>query len=890
MTSSDSGTKSRPSVWVYLLLTLGVFSAIPVALLGNLVADARGRDARMTFDQRGRGLADNVVDATTSLLRLKAEVLTVIAGTVESMEDPSPGRLRRVLAAQHGASGSFDAIYIGDAEGRSIVIVPSRTASGRRLRAGVDYGDRDYVIEVQQTHQVSFSKVQKGRQSGVANVMIAAPYYRPSDTAEQEIEFSGVVGAGVRLDLIEDLTARIMGTDDSFRTVILDGSGNLLVDSQGVLPRLVGLPGGTVFGEECGPSTLVGPDDLGVPVRAICAPLELGSQRWSVWVSAPVSSLAFDETVARNATLQASVLSLLVAFVVSLFIVWRTREAFARVQQVALRVAQGDFSVRLPELRRATPREFVDLASVLEQTIRRLEVGEAQNRTLLEQLQEVNARQAPLAAVWSQIYDSVELLDPEGRIQYVNPAHEALLGVVAEEVQGRLSGLFSGEDSVIEGTPLSMNDSLELLATGEMLSLAVARQVDDHELFLGVTVSPVLGPGGALEQIAVVRRDLTSIRMSQQAVAHRERLVSVGTVAAGLAHEINNPLTYVKNGLEELVEDARGLDTGLSQRERIELANDALHGVGRVETIVRSMLQLSRPGDAAPVAAREPVDLSEVVASAVALAEPKLREQAQLHVDLSDNLTARGRPNELVQVLLNLLINAGQAMPPGEKNKRYIKVTAGHSPDGRWVYIDVNDNGRGIGKEQLARVFDPFFTTKDVGEGTGLGLSISHSIACAHGGSLEVCASPDDDTVFRLTLPWVDTQSAASPPAPDALESRPILLVDDDILVGRSLARMLGKGRVYVAQSVDDAVSLIEKHNGFDVILSDVMMPNRSGVDLYHYLSEHHAALAERIVFMTGGTGEGDLHRQLVDTGRPLLRKPVSRVDLTRSLAPFLRS
>lgn len=890
MTNSDSGTKPRPSVWVYLLLTLGVFSAIPVALLGNLVADARGRDARTTFDQRGRGLADNVVDATGSLLRLKAEVLTVIAGTVEAMEDPNPGRLRRVLTAQHGASGSFDAIYIGDAEGRSIVIAPGRTASGRRLRAGVDYSDRDYFIEVQQTHEVSFSKVQKGRQSGVANVMIAAPYYRPSETADQEIVFSGVVGAGVRLDLIEDLTSRIMGTDDSFRTLILDGSGNLLVDSQGELPRLVGLPGDTVFGEECGPSTLVGPDDIGVPVRAICAPLELGSQRWSVWVSAPVSSLAFDETVARNATLQASVLSLLVAFVVSLFIVWRTRKAFARVQEVALRVAQGDFSVRLPELRRATPREFVDLASVLEQTIRRLEVGEAQNRTLLEQLQEVNARQAPLAAVWSQIYDSVELLDPEGHIQYVNPAHEALLGVVADDVQGRLSGLFSGEDSVIEGAPLSMIDSLELLATGESLSLSVARQVDDHELILGVTVSPVLGPGGALEQIAVVRRDLTSIRMSQQAVAHRERLVSVGTVAAGLAHEINNPLTYVKNGLEELVQDARGLDTGLSQQERVELANDALHGVGRVETIVRSMLQLSRDGDAAPVAAREPVDLREVVASAVALAEPKLRDQAQLHVDLSDNLTARGRPNELVQVILNLLINAGQAMPPGEKNSRYIKVTAGQSPDGRWVYIDVSDNGRGIGKEQLARVFDPFFTTKDVGEGTGLGLSISHSIACAHGGSLEVCASPDEDTVFRLTLPWVDTQSAPSPPAPNELEFRPILLVDDDILVGRSLARMLGKGRVYVAHSVDDAVSLIEKHAGFDVILSDVKMPNRSGVDLYHYLSKHHAALAERIVFMTGGAGEGELHRRLVDTGRPLLRKPVSRVDLTRSIAPFLRS
>ncbi len=889
MNGAGDTARNRPSVWVFLLVTLGIFSAIPVDVLGNLVADEQVDDAIRTFDNRGRRLADNVVDGIVSLLVVKAEVLGVIAGTVESQGDRSPGRLQHLLEAQHGASGSFDAIYIGDATGRSIVVAPARTAAGRRLQGGIDYSDRDYFREARLTHDIAFSQVQKGRQSGVANVMIGVPYFLPDAAGSNVVSFAGIVGAGVRLDLIEELAARLVGDADGVRVLIVDGNGHTLVDSEGRVLPLADLPQETVFSGACEASARQGDDEGGRAVRTVCAPLRIGSQQWAVWVSAPVDALLADAAAARNATLHAAAASLLVAFGVSLVIVWRTRRAFAGVQDVAERVARGDFSVRLAPQGRLAPRELVELADVVGQSIERIEDSESRNQRLLTRLREVNARQAPLAAVWEQVGDAVELLDPEGRVLFVNPAHERLFDVPAERLTGRLSALFSGQEVPTDRGSLSLLDVRETLAAGRSIAASVHRRVGGQFLELGVSVSPVLDGAGQLEQIAVIRRDLTSVRMSQQAVAHSERLAAVGTMAAGLAHEINNPLTYVKSGLEELIADAEQGGSGLSAQERRDLASDALHGVGRVATIVSSLLQLSRDGEVGASATEVSVDLVQVVSSAAALAEPRLRDRAQLKVALPDHLSTRGRPSELVQVLLNLLINAGQAMPPGEVDRRFVRVTGGRSPDGRMVYVDVTDNGHGIPAEKLTRVFDPFFTTKGVGEGTGLGLSISSSIARAHGGSLDVCSSTEDGTVFRLALPFAEAATPASAPGPSSMAQRPILLVDDDVLVGRSLARMLGKDQVYVAHSVDEAVGLIDQCPDFDVILSDVKMPVRTGVDLYQHLRRHREMLSRRMVFMTGGTGEGPLMQQLAETGRPLLSKPVNRGVLQRALAPYLR-
>ena len=880
----------RLNAWVYLLATLGVFSAIPVAVLGNLVAERQVDDAKETFDIRGRRLAENVVTAGIQLLQTKAEVLGVIAGTVETLDDPTPARLQEVLESQFDASGSFDAIYISDALGVSNAIAPSRAGSGRRLQAGVDYSDRDYFIEAHETHGVAFSQVQLGRQSGVANIMIGAPFFFADGPEVRGVSFAGLVAGGVRLDLIEASAKRLVEETSGSRVVILDGRGSVLVDTNHRVPALEALAEGSVFGTECGLPALVGPDEAGREVRAVCAPLEIGSQRWVVWVSAPVDVLMADAAAARRSTLHAALFSLLVSFVVSVVMVLRLRPLYERFREGVEQIASGDFSVRLPKSSRWAPRELVELADAVEQSIERLGVSEARNRELMTRLREVNARQAPLAAVWSQIGDAVELLDSEGRTRFVNPAHEALLGVTGSDLYGQLSSLFSGEDVPVDGTPLSWVETRRALVAGRSVEASLQRRVGDRPLLIGVVISPVFDEAGALDQIAVVRRDLTADRQSQQAKAHNDRLVAVGTMAAGLAHEINSPLSCVRTGLEDLVTDAERGGESLSGEERRAIASDALLGVGQVELFVRRLLQLSRDGEGAEQEVQHEVDLVQVVAASISLSQQRLPSIARVRTELPSVLTTWGNQAELTQCLVNLLVNAGQALESVGPGAPPIQVSGGRSPDGQLVYVDVVDKGCGIPPALLSRIFDPFFTTRDVGVGAGLGLSISRSIVRAHRGDLEACSSPEEGTIFRLTLPWREPAPQTQEPPAQAIKQRPILLVDDDVLVARSLARMLGRSRVSVAHSVDDAISLINQSPGFDVIISDVRMPGRTGVDLHRYLRTHHEELARRLIFITGGTGEGLLSEQLAETGRPLLSKPVRRAILHQAMKPYLRS
>ena len=879
---------TRPSGWIFLLLTLGVFSAIPVAVLGHLVSAEGVEDASRRFDVRGRTLASDVVDSVEELLLVKAEVVGVIAGTVESTHDVSPVGLQHLLDAQYLASGSFDAVYISDASGRSLVIAPTRSAEGRRLRAGINYSDRDYFQQARQSGEASFSKVQEGRLSGVANVMIGVPYFRPTGASPSEVDFAGIVGAGVRLEIVEANAARLTGGSDDFRVVILDGENHVLVDTNNQLVPMGGASTDTVLGGDCVGTSHGGADETGARVRAVCAPLRLGEQAWSVWVLTPESALTADASHARRATFQAVLISLFVAFIVSLGVVVQVRRVFERLQEAVERVSRGDHGVQVAVPGRWAPRELVEFSEALRGSITRIQESETSTHAQLLQLQQANARQAPLAAVWDQLGDAIELLDPDGRVEFVNPAHEALFDERAEDVVGRLSSLFSGRDMAMDGRSMSLIEARQVLTERGKISTTFRRSRANTVVEFEVCVSPILDVNGELRQMAVVRRDLTSVRMSQQAAAHNERLAAVGTMAAGLAHEINNPLSYIKSSLELIIEDDTRPKPEFASALRLELATDALHGVERVASIVSSLLQLGRDGEVETQSVMVPVDLGDVVASAVELVEPKLRKHAQLLVELPGSLSTRARSSELVQIFVNLLINAGQAMPAGAVDQCFVRVTGGRSPDGRQVYVDVTDNGPGIPTAKLSRIFDPFYTTKGVGEGTGLGLSISNSIAKAHGGSLQVCSSPAEGTVFRLTLPWLEGHAELACPSDERLEQRPILIVDDDVLVGRSLARMLGRDQVHVVHNVEDAMRVVDQCPDFKVVVSDVKMAGRTGVDLFHYLRTHREILSHRMIFMTGGAGEGPLLQQLADTGRPMLTKPLSRAMFQRALAPFL--
>jgi signal transduction histidine kinase len=240
-----------------------------------------------------------------------------------------------------------------------------------------------------------------------------------------------------------------------------------------------------------------------------------------------------------------------------------------------------------------------------------------------------------------------------------------------------------------------------------------------------------------------------------------DRLATVGRLAAGVAHEINNPLAFVLSNLtylhEELLRDEPL--TPHQRREMLSAVADAYEGAGRVRLIAQELKTLSRQDEGE----RSAVDMGAVVHSAVKMASMETRHRAQVVEEYQELPLVMGNPARLGQVFLNLLINAAQAIPPGSPEKHRIRV-AGRA-DAEHVTVEVSDTGKGIPPEMLERIFDPFFTTKPAGEGTGLGLSISHSIITSLGGTIEVESQVGQGTTFRVTLPLAPAAAGKAAPA-----------------------------------------------------------------------------------------------------------------------------
>jgi signal transduction histidine kinase len=273
-------------------------------------------------------------------------------------------------------------------------------------------------------------------------------------------------------------------------------------------------------------------------------------------------------------------------------------------------------------------------------------------------------------------------------------------------------------------------------------------------------------------QWAVGRRFLLAREHLEQAVDERtreldaarqrlqmaDRLASIGTMAAGVAHEINNPLSYVLANVGYLA-DELGAPGSVEPRrdDLLRAAQDASEGAARVRGIVQGLRAFAR----APQGDQRPVDLAREIASAVAMCRHDVELHARLETRIPVSLPrVPARENELGQLFVNLLVNAVQALPPGRaRGENRVRISAQAAPDGR-VVVEVEDNGVGIPPEVMPRIFDPFFTTKPVGQGTGLGLSICHGIARRSGGTIEVESAPGQGARFRVVLPAADAADA----------------------------------------------------------------------------------------------------------------------------------
>ncbi|BDG07305.1 sensor histidine kinase [Anaeromyxobacter paludicola] len=246
--------------------------------------------------------------------------------------------------------------------------------------------------------------------------------------------------------------------------------------------------------------------------------------------------------------------------------------------------------------------------------------------------------------------------------------------------------------------------------------------------------------------VAERTRELESAR-AQLAVS--DRLATVGTMAAGVAHEINNPLTYVLANVAFLADQlARPEQDPALRAELASAAQEAREGADRVRSVVLGLRAFAH----APSGDLQPVAIGPEIEAAVAMCRHHIEQRGRFEVRVADDLPAvRGRPHELGQVFVNLLVNAGQALAEDARQRNRVILEARPAPGG--VAVEVRDNGAGIAPESLPRLFDPFFTTKPVGQGTGLGLSICHGIVHRSGGRIEVESAPGQGALFRVTLP-----------------------------------------------------------------------------------------------------------------------------------------
>jgi len=335
--------------------------------------------------------------------------------------------------------------------------------------------------------------------------------------------------------------------------------------------------------------------------------------------------------------------------------------------------------------------------------------------------------------------------------------------------------------------------------------------------------------------------------------ARAERLVSMGRLAGGVAHEINNPLAYVLSNLELVTEQLRDRPAGPRPDGLLEMLGEARSGVEHIRRIVRDLRTFSRADEER----RGPVDVHEALAPATSITDNEIKHRARLVKDYGSIPRVECDAVRLGQVFINLLMNAAQSIPEGRADDHEIRIVTRTGAAGEAI-VEVHDTGGGIPPENMDRIFDPFFTTKDVGAGTGLGLSICHGIVSALGGQLAAESEPGK-TVFRVTLPPARPQGPVEVPvAPPALPRSGrrgrILVVDDDPLGVRTLARVLGKDHDVTA--LRDARVALERVTGgerFDVILCDLMMPEMTGMELCEKVGEIAPAQAERMVFITGG-------------------------------------
>lgn len=394
---------------------------------------------------------------------------------------------------------------------------------------------------------------------------------------------------------------------------------------------------------------------------------------------------------------------------------------------------------------------------------------------------------------------------------------------------------------------------------------------------------------------------------------HDQKLKMAGTLAASIAHEINNPTTWILQNLEFLKNHLKTLRHCIIQLDSLkesdpafqiqqlqhilttlkpltvidqfnEILTETTEGATRIRDIIRDFKSFTRINDKKNVA----TDIHQVLNSIIKITSPSMKLKAHFEKQYAKDIPLLNLPSgQLHQVLLNLVMNAAQSIAEGDPQTNKITLTT--KQENNNLRIDIADTGSGIPPENLSKIFEPFFTTKTSDMGTGLGLAISKDIIQQLGGTITVQSQLGKGTLFSIVLPLhlaktilsEKTDSSTSP-----ISGKKILIVDDEPYLLKSLKRMLeDQHQVFAALSSEAAMEILSQNASFDLIVIDLGMPEKSGADLYHQIEKNHPELVKNIIFMSGGAYTPALKAFLENINNPCLDKPFSQEELMAAMS-----
>jgi signal transduction histidine kinase/ActR/RegA family two-component response regulator len=554
--------------------------------------------------------------------------------------------------------------------------------------------------------------------------------------------------------------------------------------------------------------------------------------------------------------------------------------SLACVQLLLTRENQSDFAVAVWLTSSLSTTVFAVIACVLHQRVHRADV------------ERVRESERMLGTLLHSLPVAVLVTDETGVPLYSNPLAKNLLG----------------NDVVCSPAPLTTLGSARVLGSDQpypperapvVRALhGEANTVADMQIVTGeqtvpvqVHASPIKDAAGRLTYVVATFTDLSQRLQAEaelQAAQKREsdsrtqlsmadRMSSLGTLAAGVVHEINNPLAFVIANLQFAADTLTPQTHGEDVCAAIA---DAHHGANRVRDIVRDLKLFSRADDTTP----GPVDVEAIVRSALNMAWNELRHRARLVTHFEKVPAVLGSESKLGQVFLNLIINAVQALPEREASLNQIVVRVTNEA-GERVRIEVEDNGAGMTPDVQLRIFEPFYTTKPRGIGTGLGLAICHGIVTQHKGEILLSSRPGKGSTFTITLPATtvstDQHTAVASTGRVRTTQVPrsrIVVLDDEPLICSMFVRSLKhEHEVKSFTNGHAAVEWFRAGNTCDVVFCDLMMPTMSGMDFYAELKRTNPELLSRIVFMTGGAFTSAANDFLAGVSNQTIGKPCEK-------------